>query len=164
MTKEQINELVLKGQFPQSCRLPELIETHISWVVICDRFVYKIKKPIQYSFLDFSSLEKRKYYCEREVELNKRLTDYIYIDVQPVRKTSGGLLIGGEDGEVIDYAVRMRKLERDKQMDILLLNNKVSTSDIQNLAEKIAAFHKNTNIIYEKDFLEIGRASCRERV
>ena len=155
MTKELINELVLKGQFPQSCGLPELIETHISWVVICDLFVYKIKKNIHYSFLDFSSLEKRKYYCEREVELNKRLTDDIYLDVQPLRKTSGGLLIGGEDGEVIDYAVRMRKLERDKQMNILLLNNKVTTSDIQNLAEKIAAFHKNTNIIYQKDFLDV---------
>lgn len=157
MTNELINELVLQGQFPQSCSLPELIETHISWVVICDCFVYKIKKPIQYSFLDFSSLEKRKYYCEREVELNKRLTDDIYIDVQPVRKTLGGLFIGGEDGEVIDYAVRMRKLERDKQMDILLLNNKVTTSDIQNLAEKIAVFHKNTNIIYEKDFLDVQK-------
>jgi aminoglycoside phosphotransferase family enzyme len=157
MTKELINELVLKGQFPQSCGLPELIETHISWVVICDRFVYKIKKPIQYSFLDFSSLEKRKYYCEREVELNKRLTDDIYLDVQPVRKTSCGLFIGGEDGEVIDYAVRMRRLERDRQMDILLLNNKVTTSDIQNLAEKIAAFHKNTTIIYEKNFLGIQK-------
>ena len=155
MTKELINELVLKGEFPQSCGVPELIETHISWVVICDRFVYKIKKPIQYSFLDFSSLEKRKYYCEREVELNKRLTDDIYLDVQPVRETSGRVFIGGEDGEVIDYAVRMRKLERDKQMDILLVNNKVTTSDIQNLAEKIAAFHKNTSIIYEKDSLDV---------
>jgi aminoglycoside phosphotransferase family enzyme len=157
MTKEQINELVLKGQFPQSFGLPELVETHISWVVICDCFVYKIKKPIQYSFLDFSSLEKRKYYCEREVELNKRLTDDIYLDVQPVKKTLGGLLIGGEEGEVIDYAVRMRKLERDRQMDILLLNNKVTTSDIQKLAGKIAAFHKNTGIIYEKDFLDIQK-------
>lgn len=155
MTKELINELVLKGRFPQSCSSRELIETHISWVIICDHFVYKIKKPIHYSFLDFSTLDKRKYFCKREVELNKRLTDDIYLDVQPVRNISGSLIIGGEDGEVIDYAVRMRKLDRERQMDALLLNNKVTISDIQNLAEKIAAFHKNTSIIYQKDFLDV---------
>ena len=155
MTEELINELVSNGQFPKSCGLPELIETHISWVVICDRFVYKIKKNIHYSFLDFSSLEKRKYYCEREVELNKRLTDDIYIDVQPEKITPGRIFIGGEDGEVIEYAVRMRRLERDRQMDILLSNNKVTTSDIQNLAETIATFHKTKEIVYQKDFLDV---------
>ena len=155
MTPEQISELILRGKFPENYSQPELVETHISWVLLADHFVYKIKKPVCYSFLDFSTLEKRKYYCEREVELNKRLTDGIYLDVQPVRNISGSFIIGGEDGEVIDYAVRMRKIDRERQMDALLLNNKVTTSDIQNLAEKIAAFHKNTNIIYQKDFLDV---------
>ena len=155
MTPEQISELILRGKFPENYSQPDLVETHISWVLLADHFVYKIKKPVCYSFLDFSTLEKRKYYCEREVELNKRLTDGIYLDVQPVRNISGSLIIGGQDGEVIDYAVRMRKIDRERQMDALLLNNKVTTSDIQNLAEKIAAFHKNTNIIYQKDFLDV---------
>src|SRR6266536_4220126 len=155
MTKEKIEKLLLKGRFPESSGRQELIETHISWVLLCDRFVYKIKKPIRYSFLDFSSIEKRKYYCEREIELNKRLTDDIYLDVQKVGEISGTFFIGHENGEVVDYAVRMRKLDRDKQMDKLLLNNKVSATDIQNLAEKIATFHKNTGIIYEKNFLDV---------
>lgn len=157
MTKDLINELVSNAQFPQSCSFPELIETHISWVIVCDCFVYKIKKPMHYSFLDFSTLEKRKYYCEREVELNKRLTVDIYLDVLPVKKTSSGIFIGNGEGKVIDYAVKMRKLERSKQMDILLSENKVTRSDIQNLAESIANFHKKADIIYEKNFLDVQK-------
>jgi hypothetical protein len=155
MTREQINKLLLKGKRPKNCGQPELIETHISWVVVCDCFVYKIKKPVQYSFLDFSTLEKRRYYCQRELELNKRFTDDIYLDVQPVRETPCRLFIGGEEGQIVDYAVKMRKLDREKQMDILLQNNKVTHSDILNLAEKIATFHKGTQIIYQKDVLDV---------
>ncbi len=80
MTHEQINSLLLEGDFPEVSAERELIETHISWVLLYDRFVYKIKKPIKYSFLDFSTLEKRKKYCLREIELNKRFTDIIYLD------------------------------------------------------------------------------------
>jgi aminoglycoside phosphotransferase family enzyme len=141
MTKEQINKLILEGNSPGSCNKPELIETHISWVFLCDQFVYKIKKPIHYSFLDFSTVEKRKYYCQKEIELNRRLTEDIYLDVQPVNKLSDQFFIGNEEGEVIDYAVRMRKLDRDKQMNELLINDKVTETDIQNLSKKIANFH-----------------------
>jgi len=155
MTRQQINKLLLEGEFPGNSTLPELIETHISWVFLCNNFVYKIKKPVRYSFLDFSTIEKRKYYCEREIELNKRLADDIYLDVQKVGEISGTFFIGDENAEVVDYAVRMRKLDRDKQMNRLLLNNKVFATDIQNLAEKIATFHKNTGIIYEKNFLDV---------
>jgi aminoglycoside phosphotransferase family enzyme len=83
MTKDLINKLLDDGRFPEFTHQFELIETHISWVIIGDQFVYKIKKPIQYTFLDFSSIELRKHFCEREIELNKRLTEDIYIDVQP---------------------------------------------------------------------------------
>ena len=157
MTKDQINKLLLEGELPGNGQRPELIETHISWVFVCEHFVYKIKKPIQYSFLDFSTLKKRKYYCEREIELNKRLTDNIYLDVQTINESNGCYLIGGEKGEVIDYTVRMRKMSRNKQMDILLKNNQVTETDIFNLAKKIASFHKNTSIIYEKNYLDIQK-------
>jgi aminoglycoside phosphotransferase family enzyme len=155
MTKEQIKKLLLEGEFPDNPHGAELIETHISWVFLCEHFVYKIKKPIQYSFLNFSTIEKRKYYCEREIELNKRLSDDVYLDVQAVRDLRDHYFIGGEDGEIIDYAVRMRKLDRSRQMDVLLVNKQVTQSDIVNLASKIASFHKNTRIIYQKDFLDI---------
>jgi len=155
MTKNQIDQLILEGQFPGNTGRPVLVETHISWVAIGDQFTYKIKRPIQYSFLDFSTLEKRKYFCEREVELNKRLTDHIYLDVQPVIELEAKFYIGGKEGNIIDYAVKMHTVDRSKQMDILLANNKVTQSDIKNLAEKIATFHKTTTILYQKDFLDI---------
>lgn len=152
MTKEQINNLMSKGLPPAGVK-PELVETHISWVLIGVDFVYKIKKPIQYSFLDFSTVEKRKYYCEREIELNRRLTKNVYLNVLPVKEISGDIFIDGDKGEVIDYAIRMRTLNREKQMDILLQNNKVTDSDINNLAQTIAAFHKGAKIIYNKNIL-----------
>jgi uncharacterized protein len=151
MTKEQIDKLISEGAFPDHDGRPDFIETHISWVILSNQFVFKIKKPVYYSFLDFSTLETRKYYCEREIELNKRLTDNIYIDVQPVREIAGRLSIGKEEGEIIDYAVRMRKIDRNLQMDVLLSNNKVTAANIRDLAYKIAAFHKKTAIIYHKD-------------
>jgi aminoglycoside phosphotransferase family enzyme len=154
MTKEQINNLVSR-ELPPNDGKPELVETHISWVLICDTYVYKIKKPIRYSFLDFSTLSRRKYYCEREIELNKRLTNDVYLDVLPVKRTGDKVFIDVKDGERIDYAVRMRKLDREKQMDVLLQNKKVTEVDIKHLAEKIAAFHKSTRIIYQKDISDV---------
>ena len=155
MTKEQIDKLVFNVEFNRNKAKAELIETHISWVVLCGLYAFKIKRPIHYSFLDFSTLEKRKYYCEREVELNKRLTENIYIDVQPVTEKGGQYYIGGGTGEIVDYAVRMHRLDSKKQMDILLLSNSVTHEDIWKLAQKIADFHKNTTIIYQKDFLDV---------
>ena len=155
MIQEQINNLLIKGEFPEVSAERELIETHISWVFLCHRFVYKIKKPIKYSFLDFSTLEKRKKYCKREIELNKRLTDDIYLDVVPINRLNDRYIIGSNVGTVIDYAVRMLKMDRTKQMDQLLLQKKVTKSDILNLAKKIAVFHGNTVIIYQKEVLDI---------
>lgn len=85
MKRAQIDRLIAEGQFHDNTVNPQLVETHISWVVLGNRFVFKIKKPITYSFLDFSTPENRKYYCEREILLNRRLTEGIYLDVQPVR-------------------------------------------------------------------------------
>ncbi len=157
MRSEQVNRLLLKGRFPSTSDKRELIETHISWVIICDEYVYKIKKPLKYSFLDFSTLALRKHFCEREIELNKRLTENIYIDVQPVRESKDYLSIGGEEGIIIDYAVRMKMQDRNKQMDILLSNDEVTLADIKSLAKKIAFFHKEAQVIFEKDLQSLQK-------
>lgn len=83
-------------------------------VLLCDYFAYKIKKPIRYSFLDFSSPGLRKYCCEKEiiVNINKRLTNNIYVEVVPVKEIAGQFFVGNEIGRVIDYAVRMHKMDR----------------------------------------------------
>jgi aminoglycoside phosphotransferase family enzyme len=111
MIKEEIDHIIVPGV---QVRKPDLIETHISWVFLGDEFVYKIKKPIKYSFLDFSTMELRKYYCEREVQLNKRLTEDIYIDVQPIRRNDNQFYISGITGNIVDYTVRMKKQDIGK--------------------------------------------------
>lgn len=118
-----------------------LIETHISYVLINDT-VYKIKKNVNFGFLDFTTLEKRKYYCEKEVELNKRLSKDLYLGVVPIVYKDNDYLIS-QDGEIVEYAVAMKKLPQDKMMDNLLKENKVTLKDIDNLAEIIAQFHLN---------------------
>ena len=155
MTQEEIDKLISHGTFPENTNHRKLVETHISWVILCDEFVYKIKKPIKYSFLDFSTLENRKYFCVRELQLNKRFAENIYLEVLPIYKSEGCYQIAGNKGTAIDYAVKMRKLDPKKQMDLLISQNKVKETDIKNLAECIADFHKNTEIIYKKCVLEV---------
>ncbi|HUZ58420.1 MAG TPA: hypothetical protein VMU83_06535 [Hanamia sp.] len=155
MTTEQINRLLSEGAFPEKTSQQKLIETHISWVILCDEFVYKIKKPVQYSFLDFSTLELRRFYCEIEIKLNKRLSDHVYLEVSTIREHQHKIIIGGDKGTIIDYAVKMNKLDTEKQTDQLLLQHQVTEENIKRLAEKIASFHKNTNIIYQKDLQDI---------
>lgn len=155
MTKDQINKLVSDGKFPGTALSRELVETHISWIILCDQFVYKIKKPVRYSFLDFSTLEQRRYNCEKEIRLNRRLTEGIYLDVQPVYELNDRFAVGGSKGSLVDFAVRMNKVDRDKQMDILLKKNEVTEMDIQRLAGRIAFFHKYTTVIYSKNFSDM---------
>lgn len=155
MTKDQINKLVSDGRFPGTSHSRELVETHISWIILCDQFVYKIKRPVHYSFLDFSTPEQRRYYCEKEIRLNSRLTEHIYLDVQPVHESNAHFTVGGNEGVLVDHAVRMNKIDRDKQMDILLMKNQVTATHIRRLARKIGSFHKNTAVIHIKSFPEI---------
>lgn len=155
MTQQEIDKLVFKGTFPEQTRACTLIETHISWVILCDLFVYKIKKPIQYSFLDFSTLELRKHFCERELELNQRFSKDIYLEVLPVYEVQGYFIIGGAKGKLIDYTLKMHKLDTEKQMDVLISNNKVSETDIKRLAERIGDFHKTATIINKKNIVGV---------
>jgi len=155
MTKEEIGKLVAKGSFPQSCLDPEIVETHISWVILCDEYVFKIKKPILYSFLDFSTLEKRRFFCGQEVELNRRLAPEVYVDVLPIFERNALFSIGGTEGQVVDYAVWMRRMDGQRQMSVLLKEDKVSKKDIQRLAEEVALFHQDATVIHEKDVFDV---------
>ncbi len=155
MTKEEIDRLLSQGEFPETTQERKLVETHISWVILCDEFVYKIKKPIQYSFLDFSTLDLRKHFCERELDLNQRFSKDIYLEVLPIHELQGDFSIDGNEGTLVDYSLKMRKLDPEKQMDVLISYHKVGKSDIKNLAKNIAEFHKNTEIVYKKNVLDI---------
>jgi len=155
MIREQVDKLLSAFGSSGDGGDTELLETHISWVILSGEDVYKIKKPISLHFLDFSTVEKRKFYCEREVLLNRRLTAGIYLDVVPVSGKSGSFFIGHQAGDVIDHAVHMRRMDEGRRMDTLLRMGEVTFSEIDKLAAKIAVFHERTDVIREKDVRDI---------
>ncbi len=121
------------------------IETHISHVFLAGDFAFKLKKPVKFSFLDFSTLKKRKFYCEREVELNKRLSPEIYLGVDFIGDPDE--LLSFNTGNPVEYLVRMKRLSQEKKMDVLLENNAVSDKDIEELAVKISDFHSKAGVV-----------------
>lgn len=139
---ELITALQNPKLYPEQPEKVEVIHTHISTIFLVGDRVYKIKKPVDFGFLDFTTLEKRKYFCEQEVILNRRLCPEIYLGTIEIKSKDGQIFIGGDKGEVIEYAVLMKKLPAEKMMDYLLAQGKVSPSIIQKLASKIAFFHK----------------------
>jgi aminoglycoside phosphotransferase family enzyme/predicted kinase len=118
----------------------ELIETHISWVLLAGEFAYKIKKPVDFGFLDFSTLDKRHYYCEEELRLNRRWAPSIYLEVLPITGTPQRPFLGGE-GLPFEYALKMRRFPQEIRLDHLLNRGELGASHIDLLAKSLAHFH-----------------------
>jgi hypothetical protein len=116
-----------------------LVETHISWVLLAGRYAYKIKKALDLGFLNFTSLEARRFYCSEEIRLNRRLAPHIYLDVIPIGGNSDSPQLGALPA--LEYAVRMRRFDLAKQLDHLLSRGKVLPQHMDNLAAKLAVFH-----------------------
>jgi aminoglycoside phosphotransferase family enzyme/predicted kinase len=123
----------------------ELIETHISWVILSGAYAYKIKKPVNFGFLDFSTLEKRKKYCEQELELNRRLAADIYLDVVAITGSTDEPRISGS-GTAFEYAVRMLQFPQSAQLDNMLASNSLKLKHMDAIARMVADFHQSTNI------------------
>src|SRR3989337_2788724 len=104
-----IRALLRPSLYPHPVDRVELLQTHISYVLLAGEHVYKIKKPVNFGFLDFSTLARRRYYCRQEVALNARLCSNTYLGVSRIRARNGRVGIDGR-GRVIDYAVHMRRL------------------------------------------------------
>jgi len=120
----------------------ELIQTHISYVFIAGDLVYKVKKHLQFDFLDFTTLKKRKFYCEEELRLNKRLASGTYLDVVAISENSQGNITLGKGVKIIDYAVLMKKLPADRMLKTLLSQGLADEIMIDSVAQKIALFHQ----------------------
>lgn len=142
MTISQVRKIAIVHEL-----LCEVIETHISLILLTKQYVYKIKKPVRFSFLDFSMLAQRKYYCGEELKLNNRLTDEIYLDVVPVTQVQDTFFIGKNEGKIIDYAVKMKRIKASKQMHLLLEKNQVTRNDIEKIANKLVPFHQAAKVI-----------------
>ena len=131
---------------PEAYRDPprtiELVQTQISYVFLADDLVYKIKKPVDFGFLNFTTLEKRRYYCQKEIELNRRLCPDAYLGVVTVTEDNRSFCIGGQ-GDVAEYAVNMLLLPRELMMDVLLPANKVTPYMLKSVAKILVEFHRN---------------------
>ncbi len=114
-----------------------VIETHISWVLLAGEWAYKIKKPLDLGFLDFSTPARRRFCCEEEIRLNRRLAPDIYVDVVPITGEAGAARIGGE-GPVLDWAVRMRAFPADATLDRA---DRLTGAQIDAIADAVARFH-----------------------
>ena len=119
----------------------EIIETHISWVLLGEHEVWKIKKPVSLGFLDFSTLERRREACEAEVELNRRLAAGVYRACVPITRDSTGRHQVGGDGEPVEWAVHMARLPLDQRADIRLAEGSLAAGDLDRIASRLAAFH-----------------------
>ena len=122
----------------------QVIETHISWVLLTGDYAYKIKKPIDLGFLDFSSLEKRHHYCLQELALNRRLAPQIYLDVIAIGGKPESPVLGAEP--IIEYAVKMRQFSQSSRLDNVLASHTLKPEHIDQLADNIAAFHEQIEI------------------
>ena len=121
----------------------ELIETHISWVLLTGDFVYKIKKPVNFGFLDFSTLEKRRFYCQEELRLNQRFSRDIYLEVVAVSGSPSQPQMNGT-GPAIEYAVRMRQFEAGSLLSERAEQGLLGSDDIDGIAKVVSAFHQTT--------------------
>ena len=127
--------------YPDSTRDVQVIETHISQVFLTDHFVYKLKKPVQFDFLDFSTLDKREAACREELRLNRRMAYDVYLDVMPIVVEESGRLRLGGFGSVVDWVVRMKRLPAERMLDRLILANKLSKAEIEGVASFLADYY-----------------------
>ena len=138
--QKQVVEALLKPEaYPEDPGQIELIQTHISFVFLTRNFVYKVKKAVNFGFLDFSTLEKRRFFCEKELELNRRLCPDMYLEVAPINK-SNIIKIKGK-GETVEYSLKMKRMPQEKIMTMLLKENKVDNKTVDEIARIIAQFH-----------------------
>ncbi len=135
-----IDALLDPACYPHPAKTVRLLETHISWVLLAGRYAYKIKKPVDLGFLNFTALDKRRFYCQEEIRLNRRLAPQLYLDVVSIGGGPQQPLFGAEP--VFEYAVRMRRFSNAKLLDHLVTNDRLNSHHIDHLAMTIAGFHE----------------------
>ncbi|MEZ6121978.1 MAG: AAA family ATPase [Planctomycetaceae bacterium] len=140
-----IQSLLSPKIWPDNPDRVELIETHISWVLITRDFAWKLRKPVSFGFIDFSTPELRLHYADEEFRLNRRTSPKLYLDVVPITGTFDQPVIGG-DGPVIEYAVKMRRFEQDQLLLRIANTGPLDLRVVMQLAETLADFHQHVEI------------------
>jgi aminoglycoside phosphotransferase family enzyme/predicted kinase len=141
MIRNTLKSLMKVDAYPETVTGVELIQTHVSYIFLTDRHAYKIKKPVDFGFLNFSTIDRRRFYCNEEVRLNRRLCPEIYEGVVELRETPSGAAFHGT-GPVIDYAVKMKRLPAERMLDKLVDAGAVTVTDMREISRTIAGFHR----------------------
>ena len=120
----------------------DLVQTHISYVILAGDFVYKFKKPVDFGFLDFSSLEKRKYFCEQELILNRRLCPDIYLETVTVTKEASGHHLNG-DGDTIEFGIKMVRMDEEAMMGNVISRGELTKGHLDRIINVLVPFYNN---------------------
>ncbi len=153
--QNQILEALMKPEaYDEETGWVELIQTHISFIFLTRDFVYKVKKAVDLGFLDFTSLEKRRFFCQKEFSLNKRLCGDMYIEVVPIMRSKSGIIRIKGDGEAVEYALKMKRMPQESMLSRLLEEKRVDNELIDTIAKIIAEFHSKAEI--SKKISEFG--------
>ena len=144
MIRSMLKSLLKPEAYPEPTTSVELVQTHVSWIFLTDDHAYKIKKPVDFGFLNFSTIDRRRFYCNEEIKFNSRLCPDIYEGVVELRETTVGAAFLG-DGPVIDYAVKMKRLPAESMLDRLVENNIVQVAEMREVARVIAEFHRTAS-------------------
>jgi uncharacterized protein len=137
-----IQAMMCADFYPHRSESVELRQTHISYVLLAGDYVYKIKKPVRFAFLDYSSLEQRRHFCHEEIRLNRRLAPAVYLDVVAVVQNDGRFTLSESPGEpVFEYAVKMRRLPENDFLDRRIQAARAQKEDFDRIAKKLADFY-----------------------
>ncbi|MCO6060183.1 bifunctional aminoglycoside phosphotransferase/ATP-binding protein [Pseudomonas sp. MOB-449] len=140
MSQPLIAALQNPALYPHPVDRFQVIETHISWVLLTGSYAYKIKKPVNFGFLDFTSLDSRQHFCGEELRLNQRLTRDLYLEVLPITGSPEAPQLGGED-PAFEYVLKMRQFPQDNLLSALQARGELTPAHIDALAGQIASFH-----------------------
>lgn len=140
---DMIQDLLHPEALPDPTKKVSLVQTHISAVLVAERFVYKMKKPVDFGFLNFLTPEKRSFYCRQEVSLNRRLAQDIYLGVVPVYYDGKHYSMRKKRGRVAEYAVKMRRIRPESLMISLFERGQLTQNHLKRLAKSLAHFHRN---------------------
>jgi aminoglycoside phosphotransferase family enzyme len=146
-TAEKLALLGQPGAYSHAPPEVAIRETHMSWVFLAGDRVYKLKKPVRFPFLDFSTLARREAACRAELALNRRLARDVYLDVVPLTANPGGLAIGG-DGRVVDWLVVMRRLAEGGTLEQAILSGSLARTQLDDLVSVLTRFYRTARRVF----------------
>jgi aminoglycoside phosphotransferase family enzyme len=139
----KVRFLLQPASYPEPTQAVGAIETHMSWVFLTDRFAYKLKKPVRFPFLDFSTVGLRKHFCEEEIRLNRRLAPRVYVGTVPLCVSEDGAMSLAGAGFPIDWLVKMHRISAERMLDRALQSGTAAPDDIDRVADRLARFYRD---------------------